>query len=90
MVVQGKCAGTSLCPLSSVAAGEVVCIKHLTAAPEVTHRLRELGFCEEQQIRILAKDSNLICQVCNARLGISQKLADGILVETVPPELVAG
>jgi Fe2+ transport system protein FeoA len=45
--------------------------------------LRELGFCEERRIRLLARDSNFICQVCNARLGISQELADAILVEPV-------
>jgi Fe2+ transport system protein FeoA len=69
--------------LSQVEAGTVVCIKHLSTAPDVTSRLRELGICEEQQIKLLARDSNLICQVCNARLGISQELADSILVEPV-------
>jgi len=46
--------------------------------------LRELGFCEEQKIRLLTRDSNLICQVCNARLAISEKLAENILVESLP------
>jgi Fe2+ transport system protein FeoA len=72
-----------MCPLSHVEAGTVVCIKRLHTAPEVTARLRELGFCEEQNIKLLARESNLICQVCNARLGISERLADSILVETV-------
>ena len=47
------------------------------------YRLRELGFCEDHQIKLLTSNSPYICQVCNARLGISQKLADSILVETV-------
>lgn len=59
----------------------MVCIKQLSASPEMTDRLRELGFCEEQQIRLLARDSNLICQVCNSRLGISEELADSIIVQ---------
>jgi Fe2+ transport system protein FeoA len=84
-VSDGRCAATGkLCPLSSIAAGTVVCIKHLTAAPGVTARLRELGFCEEQQIKLVARASNFICQVCNARLGISAKLAASIFVEAVP------
>ena len=58
-------------------------IKHLAASPEVSHRLREMGFCEDQQIRLLSQQTNVICQVCNARFGISEKLADSILVETV-------
>ena len=83
VVLEGQCAGSGVCPLSRVEAGTVVCIKQLSTAPEVTSRLRELGICEEQQIKLLARDSNFICQVCNARLGISEELADSILVEAV-------
>jgi Fe2+ transport system protein FeoA len=83
VVVEGECAGSGICPLSRVEAGTVVCIKQLSASPDITSRLRELGICEEQQIKLLARDSNFICQVCNARLGISEELADSILVETV-------
>jgi hypothetical protein len=43
--------------------------------------LRELGFCEEQQVRLVSKHVNVICQVCNARLGLSHELAEAILVE---------
>jgi Fe2+ transport system protein FeoA len=83
-VLEGRCAGPEVCPLSRVKAGAVVCIRHLTTAPEVTDRLRELGFCEEQRIKLLTRRSNFICQVCNARLAISEKLADSIMVEAVP------
>jgi Fe2+ transport system protein FeoA len=77
--------GGDLCPLSCVEEGTLVCIKRLNASPDLSDRLRELGFCEEQNIRLLTRDSNLICQVCNARLGISEKLADSILVEPLSP-----
>ena len=80
-IVEGQCAGPRVCPLSCVQAGVVVCIKRLSAAPDVTDRLRELGFCEEQKIKLLARKSNFICLVCNARFGISEALADSILVE---------
>ena len=86
-VLEGRCAGPQVCPLSHVQAGAIVCIKQLTTAPEITDRLRELGFCEEQRIKILSRQSNFICQVCNARLGISGKLADSIMVEAVPATL---
>jgi Fe2+ transport system protein FeoA len=75
-----------LCPLSRVLAGTAVRIKRLSAPPEVTHRLREMGFCEEQQIKLLTDHPNLICLVCNARLGISVELADIILVEPLSSE----
>ena len=86
-VIEGRCAGTEVCPLSRVQAGAVVCIKRLCTAPEVSDRLRELGFREEQRIKLLAGQSNFICQVCNARLAISGKLAESIMVEAVPAAL---
>ena len=79
----GQCAGPKVCPLSRVQAGTTVCIKHLSTAPELRQRLREMGLGEDQQIKVVARKSTFICQVCNARFGISEKLADSILVETV-------
>jgi Fe2+ transport system protein FeoA len=64
-------------------------IKQLSTSPEVTHRLREMGFCEEQKIRLLSRQSNLICQVCNTRLGISERLAEKIMVEPLTRQKVA-
>ena len=84
-VIDGQCTGSNLCPLSRVQTGVLVCIKQLSTAPELSARLRELGFCEEQRIKLVSKDSSFICQVCNARLGISEKLADSILVEAIAP-----
>ena len=86
-ILEGRCAGPEVCPLSRVRAGEVVCIKQLSTAPAVTDRLRELGLCEEQRIKLLARQSSYICQVCNARLAISKRLADSIMVEPVGASL---
>ena len=83
------CPQPFLCPLSKVNAGVAVRIKQLSAPPEVTHRLREMGFCEEQKIKLLSRQSSLICQVCNARLGISARLAERILVEPLTRQKVA-
>jgi len=82
-ILEGECAGAKVCPLSHIAEGTTVCIKRLSASDDVTHRLREMGFCEEQQIKLLSRQSNLICLVCNARLGISTQLAEAILVEPI-------
>ena len=78
---QGPCLGPELCPLSQVRAGTSVRIRQLTSSPEISHRLREMGFCEDQQVRLVSHQHNVICQVCNMRLGISSQLADSILVE---------
>ena len=83
IVRQGACGQPALCRLSQVRAGTVVCIKQLSASQAIMDRLREMGFCEEQKIRLLSRDGNLICQVCEARLGISAELGESILVEAV-------
>ncbi len=74
-----------LIQLSSVRAGMSVRIKQLSSSPEVSVRLREMGFCEEQRVRLLSRHTNIICQVCQARLGISSKLAEQIWVEAIEP-----
>jgi Fe2+ transport system protein FeoA len=79
-----QCERNSICPLSQVKAGTTVRIKQLVASPETAQRLREIGFCEEQIIKLLTAQANVICQVCNARLGIGSQLAEAILVEPMP------
>jgi Fe2+ transport system protein FeoA len=80
----GSCPKPELCALDSVLPGVSVRIKQLNGSTEVTARLREMGFCEEQRIKLLMKHTNIICQVCNARLGISSQLAKTIMVEQIP------
>jgi Fe2+ transport system protein FeoA len=72
-----------LCPLSRVVAGTAVRIRELSTPPEISHRLRELGLCEQQEIKLVSRHTNIICQVCNARLGISRQLAESIIVEPI-------
>jgi Fe2+ transport system protein FeoA len=68
-------------------AGVTVRIKQLCATPETQHRLREIGLGEDQVIKLITSQANFICQVCNARLAISEQLARLILVEPVVPAL---
>jgi Fe2+ transport system protein FeoA len=75
------CPEAATCPLSHVEAGTVVCVKQLTAQPDVIDRLREMGLGEQQRIRLISRHPSLICQVCNARVALSQDLAKAILVE---------
>ena len=88
-IVEGACAGPAVCPLSRVKAGTTVCIKELSAAPEVRDRLRELGLGEQQRVKLLSSEANVICQVCNARLALSEKLARTILVEPLSAPIPA-
>jgi Fe2+ transport system protein FeoA len=88
-VLEGHCAGPAVCPLNHVAAGTTVCIKELVATDETRDRLREMGLGEEQRIKLLSSKANVICQVCNARLALSEKLARAILVEPLPSSAAA-
>lgn len=47
-------------------------------------RLRDMGFCEQLQVRKLAGGRNLICSVCGTRMAISRDLAEQVYVNPVP------
>lgn len=44
-------------------------------------RLRDMGFCEQSQVRKLAGGRNLLCSVCGTRMAISSDLAEQVLVK---------
>jgi len=67
------------CPLTQIEVGGKCRIKELLASPELCHRLKEMGFCENREITVISK--SLICEVCNAKIGLCPKLAERILVE---------
>jgi Fe2+ transport system protein FeoA len=75
------CPHPDVCPLAHCLAGTSARIKRLSLTPEVAERLREMGVFEEQEVRLVLKGNNLICKVCNARVGISKRLAEQILVK---------
>ena len=78
-----ECARTELCPLNKVRPGSCVRIKQLNASDDVNSQLREMGLCEDQEIKLLLTHGSIVCQVCNARLGLNPRLAEHILVEPV-------
>jgi Fe2+ transport system protein FeoA len=82
--IPADCPHPRLCPLNHVADGTVVCVRELAATPEVRDRLRELGLGEEQRVRLVSRQNSVICQVCNARVALSDELAGTILVEPLP------
>ena len=89
-VSHGSPPGRPVCPLSQVREGVLVRIKQLLASPDVCQRLREMGLCEEQSVKCLLQNHNVVCKVCNVRIGLSSELADSIWVEplTAPPPAV--
>lgn len=79
-IADGRC---EVCPLTRVKAGAEVRVRELCASPEVKRRLREIGVREDQIIQLLFSQTGYICRVCNARLAISEQLAQLIMVEPV-------
>ena len=45
--------------------------------------LRELGFCEQLQLRKLVGGRNMICSLCGTRMAISMELAEQVMVMPV-------
>ncbi len=76
-------ASSSGCPLSEVRVGAAVRIRQLRTEPGISQRLREMGLGENQMLRLVSKSASLICQVCNARLALSEQIAALILVEPI-------
>lgn len=70
-----------LAPLHRVSEGRSVRIRELSAAPDLLCRLREIGLCEGQMVRLISRRANIICQVCNSRLALNEQIAGMILVE---------
>jgi high-affinity iron transporter len=79
-IAKGSCAGAEVCPLSRVPVGATVCIKSFAASPEVRAQLHSLGICEEQEVKLLSRDANFVCEVCDAKLDLNAELAEAILV----------
>jgi high-affinity iron transporter len=69
--------------LSRVPVGSTVCIKALAATPEIRERLMALGISEEQELKLLSRESSFVCKVCDATLDLNAELAEAILVENL-------
>ena len=67
--------------LTDVPQGNVVRVRLLQSLPELCSRLRELGFREDAVVRCVVNGSRqLICEVCNTRIGMHHSTARTILV----------
>lgn len=55
----------------------------LAGEANVCARLRELGFCESAVIEKISGQKTLLCQLCNARIALSDRAARHIVVELI-------
>ena len=70
-------------PLPSVARGQKVRVFRLSGETVACQRLREMGFCERAEVKVLTTSGGVICQVCGSKVGLSKEVANAILVEAV-------
>lgn len=67
--------------LAEIPSGTSVTISRLESHPETCLRLRELGFCENATVRCVTNGSSqLICEVCNTKVGLNFTTANSIIV----------
>lgn len=67
--------------LSEIPAGKRARIHQLESKPEISNRLRELGFFENAIVRcVVNSEGNLIFEVCNTRVGLNHSVAQTIKV----------
>lgn len=69
-------------PLPTVKRGESVIVRHLHGAEDECHRLREMGFHERAEVKLICAGGAVIAQVQGARICLTQRLAASILVAT--------
>ncbi len=70
-------------PLSELPAGAAGRVTELSGELDFCQRLREMGFCESSVIQKIGGKAMLICQLCGARVALSDRAAKQILVEPI-------
>ncbi len=63
--------------------GTVARVQRIDGEHTACQRLREMGFCEEAEIRILKSEGSVICQICGSRVGLSRQVANAVHVAPV-------
>lgn len=63
--------------------GREVRIRGLQSSPEISLRLREMGFCEDAVIRLVTTGGNVICEICHSRYGLKREIANNIFVSVM-------
>ncbi|MEP2777015.1 MAG: ferrous iron transport protein A [Luteolibacter sp.] len=71
------------CPVSLDEAGLNCDVRISSLTGPACDRLRDLGFCEQMQLRKISNGRNLVCTVCGAKMAISRELAKQVIVSPV-------
>lgn len=66
--------------LRDARAGDTVRVLRLEGQEAICSKLREMGFCEQAEVRIINNSGTMVCSVCGSRVGLSRQLAGSIRV----------
>lgn len=72
--------GCTCQPLPTAKRGERLIVRHLTGESADRRRLREMGFREEAEVRIVCAGGAIIAQVQGAKICLSHSMAQSIMV----------
>ena len=67
--------------LQDVEPGQKARVQRLPSQPALCRRLREMGFCEYAEVKILSKSGAMLCLVCHSKVCLSRRLAESVFVE---------
>ncbi len=71
--------------LGELPKGRVARVFRLEGEAVACQRLREMGFCEMAEVKVLTNQGPVVCQVCGSKVGLSKEIADAVYVEPVEP-----
>ena len=70
-------------PLPTAKRGDRLVVRHLQGESADCHRLREMGFHEMAEVRLVCAGGAIIAQVQGAKICLSHNMAQSIMVATV-------
>lgn len=67
-------------PLTHARRGERMVVRHLQGTQEDCLRLREMGFHESAEVKVVCAHPTVLAQVQGARVCLSERMASAVLV----------
>lgn len=78
-----KIPSASTVSLPEIPKGRKVRVYSLDGESIACQRLREMGFCEDAEVKVLTNNGSMVCQVCGSKVGLSKQVANAVIVEPV-------
>jgi len=76
-------ASPGIVPLPDIPKGTIARVHRIDGEHVACQRLREMGFCEEAEVKVLTNEGPIICQICGSRVGLSRQVASAVHVSPI-------